>query len=241
MAGGERRRFVEEEELGEASGLQQRTALPAAELEPARDPAPAVVAAADAPFVVVEAATVPVDQAARGVCDELAQRCDPVLQRHPGIIANAESPRETWNNWVCPLVEKKDVDVTARGRSPDRPQRRGALRVARGVRGVHEHDAERSDACRPRALRGGGVVERSSGRGDQPPRAFVRGVLVGRGSAERGPARPQACGRPRGSRALRRRPRVVRQRRAPARGTAGVRRARCPDADARNQSTLCRR
>ena len=67
MTGGERRRLVEEEELGEASGLQQRAALPAAELEPARDPAPSVVAAADPPGVVVEAATVPVDQAARGV------------------------------------------------------------------------------------------------------------------------------------------------------------------------------
>jgi hypothetical protein len=40
----------------------------------------------------VEAATVPVDQAARGIGDELAQRRHPVLQRHPGIIANAELP-----------------------------------------------------------------------------------------------------------------------------------------------------
>src|SRR5205823_1993148 len=39
VAGGERGRFVEEEELGEATRLQQRLAVPAAKREPAGDPA----------------------------------------------------------------------------------------------------------------------------------------------------------------------------------------------------------
>jgi hypothetical protein len=82
MAGGECSRLVEEEQLGEASGLQQRPALPATELEPAGDPAFADGMAADAPQLVVEAATVSVDQAATWICDQLAQRCHSVLQRH---------------------------------------------------------------------------------------------------------------------------------------------------------------
>ena len=38
VTGGERGRLVEEEELCELAGLKERPALPAAELEPARDP-----------------------------------------------------------------------------------------------------------------------------------------------------------------------------------------------------------
>ena len=48
MPGRERGRLVEEEELREPPGLEQRPPQPAAELEPAGDPAPAVVAPADA-------------------------------------------------------------------------------------------------------------------------------------------------------------------------------------------------
>jgi hypothetical protein len=98
MPGGEGGRLVEEEELREAPGLQERTALPAAELESASDPALAVVASADPAGVVVKAATVPVDQTARGVCDQLAQRCDPVLQRHPRDHRERGIAAETWNN-----------------------------------------------------------------------------------------------------------------------------------------------
>jgi hypothetical protein len=77
-------RLVEEEELGEAAGLQQCPALPAAKLEPARDPAPAVETPADPAGVVVEAAAVPLDEAACGHRDELAEGSDAVLQRHGG-------------------------------------------------------------------------------------------------------------------------------------------------------------
>ena len=82
MPGGERGRLVEEEELGEAAGLEQRPPQPAAELEPAADPALAVVAPADAARFVMEAAAISVDQATRRVCDQLAERCDPVLEGH---------------------------------------------------------------------------------------------------------------------------------------------------------------
>ena len=67
----------------EAARLQQPAPLPAAELEAARDPAFAGVAPADAPGLVVEAASIAVDQAARGIGDQLAERRDPVLERHP--------------------------------------------------------------------------------------------------------------------------------------------------------------
>ena len=67
MAGGESSRLVEEEQLREAARLQQRAPLPAAELEAAGDPALAAVAPADTPGLVVEAAAIAVDQAARGI------------------------------------------------------------------------------------------------------------------------------------------------------------------------------
>ena len=82
VTGSERRRLVEEEELREATRLQQRGSVPAAELEPARDPASDGEAPADPTLVVVEASAVPVDQAARWIGDQLPERRDTVLQRH---------------------------------------------------------------------------------------------------------------------------------------------------------------
>jgi hypothetical protein len=82
----ERRRLVEEEELGEAAGLEEGRPLPAAELEAARDPAPAVVATPDAASLVVEAASVPVHEPASGVGDQLARRGDAVPKRHPASV-----------------------------------------------------------------------------------------------------------------------------------------------------------
>ena len=79
MPGRERGRLVEEEELRELAGLEQRPALPAAELEPAGDPALPVVAPPDLALRVVEAAAVPVDEPTRRVGDQLAERCDAVL------------------------------------------------------------------------------------------------------------------------------------------------------------------
>ena len=80
MACGERGHLVEEEELRELAGLEERAALPTAELEAAGDPAPAVEAPADASAGVVEAPAVPVDEPARRIGDELAEGCDAILQ-----------------------------------------------------------------------------------------------------------------------------------------------------------------
>ena len=81
VAGRERGHLVEEEELRVAAGLQQRASPPAAELEPARDPALHRVAAANAALRVVETAAIAVDESAGGICDQIAERRDPVLER----------------------------------------------------------------------------------------------------------------------------------------------------------------
>src|SRR5207248_796878 len=89
VPGGKRRRLVEEEELGVAARLQERAAPPAAELEPARDPAPAVVAPANRAPLVVQTAAVAVDETPPGRRHELAERRHPVLQRHRRHLSRA--------------------------------------------------------------------------------------------------------------------------------------------------------
>ena len=74
-------RLVEEEELGELPRLEERPSQPAAELEPAGDPAPAVVASPDPAGAVVQATAVSVHEAAGRVGDELAERRHAVLER----------------------------------------------------------------------------------------------------------------------------------------------------------------
>jgi hypothetical protein len=78
VAGGEGGRLVEEEQLREASRLEQRRPAPAAELQAARDPTAPGVAAANAPVGVVQAAAIAVDQPEGGVRDELRERGDAV-------------------------------------------------------------------------------------------------------------------------------------------------------------------
>jgi hypothetical protein len=82
VSGGERRRLVEEEQLREAAGLHQWLAMPAPEPEAASDPAPGGVVSADPTGSVVEAAPVAVHEPSRGVGDQLAERRDPVPERH---------------------------------------------------------------------------------------------------------------------------------------------------------------
>jgi murein endopeptidase len=93
MPGGQRRRLVEKEQLGEAAGLEQGSALPAAELQPAGDPAPDGVTGPDAALLVVEAAAVAVDETARGVGDQLAERRYAVLTRHLTSFSSYYRPR----------------------------------------------------------------------------------------------------------------------------------------------------
>jgi hypothetical protein len=82
MARGERRGFVQEEQLREPPGLHQRRPMPASEPEPARDPPLDGVSTTDPPFVVVQTPSVAVHEPAGGRRDQLAERRDPVLQRH---------------------------------------------------------------------------------------------------------------------------------------------------------------
>jgi hypothetical protein len=82
VPGRERRRLVQEEQLGELARLHQLLAVPAAELEPARDPAPRRPAPPDPSLLVVQAAAVPVDEPTRGVRDQLAARSDAVPAGH---------------------------------------------------------------------------------------------------------------------------------------------------------------
>lgn len=74
VPGGERRRLVEEEQLGETARLHQRGTVPPFEPQPAGDPAFSVVSAADAPGFVVQAAAVPVDEPSSRIGDQIAER-----------------------------------------------------------------------------------------------------------------------------------------------------------------------
>ena len=82
VTGRERRRLVEEEQFREATGLHERCSVPAAELELARDPALHGEASPDASLGVVQAAAVPIDEPARRVGDQVAERRDAILSRH---------------------------------------------------------------------------------------------------------------------------------------------------------------
>jgi hypothetical protein len=87
VAGGERRCLVQEEELGEATGLEERVAPPAPEREAARDPALSAVAASQVAAPVVEAAAISVHESARRFGDELAERGHPIADRHAVSVA----------------------------------------------------------------------------------------------------------------------------------------------------------
>ena len=129
VAGGQRRRLVEEEQLSELARLQHRTPLPAPELQPAGDPAQHAVGAADPSLRVVHAAAVAVHEAAVGDRDQLAQRGDPVFgsgirsatsRLRPGRRPRAASRRRRW--------------LLPGGRSARRPPAgRNARRAARGA------------------------------------------------------------------------------------------------------------
>ena len=82
VSGSKRGRFVEEEQLSELPWLHEGLAVPTAELEPTRDPTPAVVAPTDPAQIIVETSAVAVDETARGMRDQLTARRDPVAERH---------------------------------------------------------------------------------------------------------------------------------------------------------------
>ena len=109
MAGCERRRLVEEEQLGELARLEERASMPTAEREPARDPALSVVPPSDAAMLVVEAAAVAVHQAAARIRDQLAERRDPILQRHSGVNLAAEDAGHSSFDGLGGRFEQVDV------------------------------------------------------------------------------------------------------------------------------------
>jgi hypothetical protein len=76
----ERGRLVQEEQLRELARLQQRTPVPAAELQPAGDPPSYCPLSPNAPEIVVQTATVPVHEPPGWVRDELAEGRDAVLE-----------------------------------------------------------------------------------------------------------------------------------------------------------------
>src|SRR4051794_19804736 len=82
VPGREGRRLVEEEQLRELAGLQERRAMPVLEAQATRDPTPAVVAPPDPALLVVQAAAVPIDEPAGRRGDQLAERRDAIPARH---------------------------------------------------------------------------------------------------------------------------------------------------------------
>ena len=80
MTCGERGRLVQEEQLRELARLQQRTPVPAPELQPAGDPPSYRPLSPNAPEIVVQTATVAVHEPPGWVRDELAEGRDAVLE-----------------------------------------------------------------------------------------------------------------------------------------------------------------
>src|SRR5262249_4583238 len=133
VPGGERRRLVEEEQLGEAARLQQRRPAPAAKLELARDPAPHGEAAADRAGRVVQAAAVAVDEPALGRLDQLAERRDAILTRHHASVpAAALSTKAVERDRLGRPTDGRDVSATATGSRNDgtAPARAGLVLVS---------------------------------------------------------------------------------------------------------------
>jgi hypothetical protein len=83
MTGRKRGRLVEEEQLGELARLEQPSSPPVLELKLARDPAAAVEAPADPACVVMETATVPVNEPSLRGGDQLAEGSDAILAHAP--------------------------------------------------------------------------------------------------------------------------------------------------------------
>ena len=89
MAGGERRRLVEEEELRPRVGLQQ-LAVASTKRRAAGDPAPHLPGAHDAPGVVMQDASIAHERATLSYSNNLANRRHPILQWHRHLLGSIE-------------------------------------------------------------------------------------------------------------------------------------------------------
>jgi hypothetical protein len=86
VSGRQRSRLVKEEELGVESRPHD-SAVPAAELESAHQPSPALTIAHDPLLRVMENSSIAEHQASLGNSDELARGGDAVLSRHCNLLA----------------------------------------------------------------------------------------------------------------------------------------------------------
>ena len=84
MAGGERRRFIQEEKFGVRARLHNRT-MPPAELDQAGNPALHLGLSHDAAAIIVQDAAIAHHQPAPRQGEDLAVRRDAVLQRHRSL------------------------------------------------------------------------------------------------------------------------------------------------------------
>lgn len=94
VSGGEGGRFVQKEEPGVTAG-RHRLAPTSPELEPARDPAAAIVGPPDPPILPVKPAAVAEDESSLTRLDQLSERRNTVLERHQTFLKQSHngSPR----------------------------------------------------------------------------------------------------------------------------------------------------
>jgi hypothetical protein len=94
VPGGEGGRLVQKEEAGIASGRHRLAPTPP-ELEPARDPATAVMVPADPAILPVKPATIAKDESSLTRLDQLSHRRDTVAQRHQTILKRSHKTGST--------------------------------------------------------------------------------------------------------------------------------------------------
>jgi hypothetical protein len=90
VPGGEGGRLVQKEETG-VTARRHRLAPTSPELEPARDPAAAIVGPPDPPILPVKPAAVAEDQSSLTRLDQLSERRNTVSQRHQTFLDRSEN------------------------------------------------------------------------------------------------------------------------------------------------------
>jgi uncharacterized protein (DUF1810 family) len=98
MPGSQRRRLVEEEQLGVSPGRHQLCPTSVTEPKPAGNPSPGRVPPADLAMLVVQAAPVAVHEPPVGGGDQVAEGRYPVLERHTSQAKQARPPEVRWSH-----------------------------------------------------------------------------------------------------------------------------------------------
>ena len=103
MAGRQRGRLVEEEQLRVAAGRHEWGPTPSAKLQATGDPSLGCVEAANRAGVIVKAPAVAVDEASLGGRDQISQRRHAVLTWHAFRLARARArPRNAYSGGPVP-------------------------------------------------------------------------------------------------------------------------------------------